>query len=311
MGPETGLENAVEALRVRIDELTTNWMISGLGDAPGEQLESLSAEAVRGGFEETARLAASLAESLTTKAGDVGALDEIFREGLNRLRLSLDAVEQAPEPEKARPAEKPAVSSSFAEDADLIRDFVMESREHLDSIEGRMLELEKDPSDAETLNSVFRTFHTIKGLAGFLEFGGIQGVSHQVETLLDMARNGKKAVDSSVVDVALESADYIKADLNRIEARLGGEDAGRQADNGALLQKIAKVIAGEAEAANAPILSSVSDAPTVSDDDDAMTGAPVATARQQPARAEAAKPADGGSVRVETAKLDRLLDMVG
>jgi len=37
----------------------------------------------------------------------------------------------------------------------------MESREHLDSIEGRMLELEKNPSEAETLNSVFRIFHTI------------------------------------------------------------------------------------------------------------------------------------------------------
>lgn len=305
MRPEMGLENAVEALRARIDELTTNWMISGSGEAPGEQLEAFAEHARRSGFEETARLAADLAESLTANAADGGAL-EALREGLGRLRLSLDSAEQTPEPEKNKEIGA-SVSSSFAEDADLIRDFVMESREHLDSIESRMLELEKNPSDAETLNSVFRTFHTIKGLAGFLEFDGIQSVAHQLETLLDLARNGKKVVDSAVVDVALESADYIKAELNRIEARLGGENEAQQADNGALLKKIAKVIAGGEEAAPAPAAQVVATpAPTVT-----VEGEAPASARQQPARAEAAKPVDGGSVRVETAKLDRLLDMVG
>ena len=312
MGPETGLENAVEALRARIDELTTNWMISGPGCAPGGHLESLAAEAARSGFEETARLAASLAESLAANA-DAGALDETLREGLDRLRLSLDPAEQTPAAEEARDADAPQASSSFAEDTELIRDFVMESREHLDSIEGRMLELEKNPSEAETLNSVFRTFHTIKGLAGFLEFGGIQSVAHQVETLLDLARNGKKMVDSSVVDAALESADYIKADLDRIEARLGGEDAGPQADNSALLEKIARVIAGEEEAAPAtPTPAPEVQAPaTPATSASTLEAETPASARQQPARAEAAKPSDGGSVRVETAKLDRLLDMVG
>src|SRR6185312_988169 len=87
---------------------------------------------------------------------------------------------------------------------------------------------------------------------------------------------------------------------DRIEARLGGEDAGPQADNTALLEKIAKVIAGEEQAAPAPAVPAV----TV----EAETSA---SARQQSARAEPAKPSDGGSVRVETAKLDRLLDMVG
>ncbi|MGH9586790.1 MAG: Hpt domain-containing protein, partial [Acidobacteriaceae bacterium] len=256
MRPETGLENGVEALRARIDELTTNWMIAGPGETPGEQLEAFAEEAGRSGFEETARLAAGLAESLTANAADAGALDETLRHGLNRLRLSLEQAEQTAEPGKARELQA-SVSSSFAEDTDLIRDFVMESREHLDSIESRMLELEKNPSDAETLNSVFRTFHTIKGLAGFLEFGGIQSVAHQLETLLDLARNGKKAVDSAVVDVALESADYIKADLNRIEVRLGGEDEGQQADNGALLKKIAKLIAGGDDAAPAPAIQTV------------------------------------------------------
>jgi len=90
-------------------------MIAGQGYAPGEHLESLAEEAGRSGFEETARLAVALAESLTASV-DAGALDETLREGLDRLRLSLDTVEQAPEEEAARQGEEPAVSSSFAED---------------------------------------------------------------------------------------------------------------------------------------------------------------------------------------------------
>ncbi|MGH9586196.1 MAG: chemotaxis protein CheA, partial [Acidobacteriaceae bacterium] len=102
-------------------------------------------------------------------------------------------------------------------------------------------------------------------------------------------------------------ADYIKANLNRIEARLGGGDEGQQADNGALLKKIAKVIAGGDDAAPASAIQAVAaPAPVVIGEPEAS-----AASRQQPARTEAAKPADGGSVRVETAKLDRLLDMVG
>ena len=84
----------------------------------------------------------------------------------------------------------------------------MEAREHLAMIEGQMLELEQDPGAMETLHSVFRTFHSIKGLAGFLEFHMIQEVAHEVETLLDLARNEKITVTSAVVDIVLEAADY-------------------------------------------------------------------------------------------------------
>ena len=62
----------------------------------------------------------------------------------------------------ARPA------NSLAQAPEIVRDFICEPREHLASIESRMLVLEQNPADMEALHSAFRGFHTIKGLAGLL-----------------------------------------------------------------------------------------------------------------------------------------------
>src|ERR1017187_1367195 len=101
-----------------------------------------------------------------------------------------------------------------------------------------MLELERDPESAEVLNAVFRTFHTIKGLAGFLEFTAILDLAHEVETLLDLARKGKVKISSPVVDVVLESADYLKSELNRIEGQVTAGISGPPADHRKLRDRI-------------------------------------------------------------------------
>ena len=64
----------------------------------------------------------------------------------------------------------------------MLSDFIVESREHLASIETRLLTLERNPRDSEALNAVFRGFHSIKGLAGFLELWEVQALAHEVET---------------------------------------------------------------------------------------------------------------------------------
>ena len=62
------------------------------------------------------------------------------------------------------------------------------------AIEAQVLTIERDPRDAEALNSVFRGFHTIKGLAGFLELWEVQKLAHEVETVLDRARNSQLTI---------------------------------------------------------------------------------------------------------------------
>lgn len=110
----------------------------------------------------------------------------------------------------------------FEEDAELLNDFVLEADEHLSSIEERILQLEKDPSLTDAIHAVFRSFHSIKGLAGFLGLGGVQAVAHEVETLLDHARNARVSVDSEIVDLVLEASEYLKEEVACVQAKLAG-----------------------------------------------------------------------------------------
>src|SRR3954453_2117001 len=71
-------------------------------------------------------------------------------------------------------AEEDSSAMSLADDPELIRDFVLESREHLESIESQVLTLDREGANMEAVHSVFRSFHTIKGIAGFLGFDVIQ-----------------------------------------------------------------------------------------------------------------------------------------
>jgi two-component system, chemotaxis family, sensor kinase CheA len=132
---------------------------------------------------------------------------------------------------------------NIAEDPELLGDFILESREHLSGIERNVLKLEQDAGDAEAIHASFRAFHTIKGLAGFLELGAVQEVAHEVETVLDLARNGKLVIDSSVIDRMLESKDYLILWLDQLDSMLR-EGTTRQGkavtapDNAALLVSI-------------------------------------------------------------------------
>jgi two-component system chemotaxis sensor kinase CheA len=326
MASETRLEQFADDLRERLDEMATRLMLAGANGVEPGDLASFATEAEKNGFIETALMARGLAASIQGKARDEEPRRQVLNEGLARLRL---LVEQESVVSK-KPADNlvsdsylpPATLTNFAEDKEFITDFLAEAREHLSLIESQMLELEKDPGVTEVLHCVFRTFHTIKGLAGFLEFDMIQGVSHQVETLLDLARDGKIAVSPSIVDVVLESADYLNGELNRIEVELAGAGTTQSADSRSLIRKIELVI-GTAAGIDATSSSIVHEIPQVIFGDGGAgsdsvaqeaSDAPVPNAtkaKEQVVTPEGAKSPDNSSVRVETAKLDQLLDMVG
>ena len=135
----------------------------------------------------------------------------------------------------------------------MIGDFILESREHLTQVEIQMMTLEKEPGDDEAINTVFRGFHTIKGLAGFLDFGDIREVAHETETLLDLARTQKLRITPSVVDIVLAAADFLKIWLKRLEMVLAGSDTGPAPEKLALLERIRRGALGEPDvAAGAP-----------------------------------------------------------
>jgi two-component system chemotaxis sensor kinase CheA len=96
------------------------------------------------------------------------------------------------------------------DDIPLVMDFITESSEHIESAESGLLELENDPKNEETLNLIFRSFHTIKGMAGFLSLNEIQSLAHASENLLDMARKGNLLLTGGYTDIVFESIDNLK-----------------------------------------------------------------------------------------------------
>ena len=137
--------------------------------------------------------------------------------------------------------ELPSQDRSLALDPELISDFIVESREHLVNIESQVLTLEREPFDSEALNAVFRGFHTIKGLAGFLELWEVQKLAHEVETVLDRARNSEWTINPAGIDVILESSDYLRRWLVHMEAGLHQEASEAPARDEALLARVTRL----------------------------------------------------------------------
>ena len=118
----------------------------------------------------------------------------------------------------------------FAEHgADFVEIMVSEAHEHLGTIEEKILLLEREPDDAELINEIFRAIHSIKGNAGFLGYGPLNRLSHETETVLDMARKGRLHIDHAVVNTLLEAADGLKALTHHLADALAAHTAGGEA----------------------------------------------------------------------------------
>ena len=96
------------------------------------------------------------------------------------------------------------------DDIPLLADFVVEAGEHIESAESALLDLENNPEDNELLNQIFRAFHTVKGLAGFLGLAQIGSLAHSAENLLDLARKGQLSLVGENVDAIFSSIDLLK-----------------------------------------------------------------------------------------------------
>lgn len=93
---------------------------------------------------------------------------------------------------------------------DVLEEFYQEADEHLGQIEAALLDLEADNDATEAIRTMFRSFHTIKGVAGFLDLGPIRYLAHEIETLLDLIRSDKLSFTNSIIDLVLESRDRLQ-----------------------------------------------------------------------------------------------------
>ncbi|CAN5552105.1 chemotaxis protein CheA [soil metagenome] len=295
---ETTVPTQPASLSDPIDTLSTRLILDGATGLASIDFELLGQTAQERGNDLVAAIARDLSRQVAeAPSGSLEDLTSVLSGGLTRMQALLKEPPLAVTADSIRADHSPKTASiqPLSADLDLIREFVTESLEHLSTIEGQVLILEKSSTAAETLNSIFRAFHTIKGLAGFLEFAAVQALAHEVETLLDLARTARLSVTSRVVDIVLESTDVLRQELHGIEIKLGGNIPPPSRINEALLAKIRRV-------SQEKIDQSV----------DSTGASSVVTTPPTERRVEAGRSSDSSSsVRIDTAKLDQLMDMVG
>ncbi|NBC39805.1 hypothetical protein GTZ93_08155 [Corallococcus exiguus] len=90
---------------------------------------------------------------------------------------------------------------------DVMREFLLESREHVQSIEATVLELEARPGSQPLLAQLFRALHTVKGTCGFLGFSRLEALMHAAEEMLGLARDRRLVLDRERVSTLLAAAD--------------------------------------------------------------------------------------------------------
>ncbi len=233
-------------------------------------------------------------------------------------------------------------------DAEIVKDFLIESYENLDRLDRDLVGLEKNPRDREALAGVFRTIHTIKGTCGFLGFSKLEKVAHVGENLLTRLRDGQLTLNPELTTALLSMVDAVRQMLKEIESTGsdGQVDYPELRENLTRLQQLPeetakhKVVAtgkGSPEAAVAPApVGDISTQAAVTvakvivkkqEDADVVRGSETST---EPASAQAAtravddgegqrnQPAQGAqtsasesTVRVNVGLLDKVMNLVG
>lgn len=193
---------------------------------------------------------------------------------------------------KVTSAEPDIELQTFVADPELAGMFVADALEHLGTIEQAILTLEASPADLELINDIFRPFHTIKGNAGVLGIASIEGFAHKLETLLDQARAGRHPMGPPEIDHVLKAVDLLTLIVKELPARAAGKPvtdvSARSRD---LMAGVDRLIAGGTVAVASPT--------------------PEPVARVAPPAPKVEWFDEHGTVKVDTRKLDMLVDMVG
>jgi len=99
---------------------------------------------------------------------------------------------------------------------EMLKDFVVEALDLATNVEEHLLRLERDPDNKETLNAVFRSFHTIKGGAGFMGLPALVAACHLTENLFDALRTGAAPVTPGAIEASLTASGFVADQLNEL-----------------------------------------------------------------------------------------------
>ncbi|MFH1081621.1 MAG: chemotaxis protein CheA [Pseudomonadota bacterium] len=218
------------------------------------------------------------------------------------------------------------------QDVSLVKDFISEGLEYIDEIEVNILNLEQNPDNKDTINTIFRPFHSIKGVASFLNLERIRDLAHNLENLLDKARNMELRITPPLIDVVLDGADALKAMILQLKDQIENLPVKPlDVDLSVLVQRIRAAEKSDKEALpNRKLGEILVDDGLVTEDDvnlaikaaqtppmkkigEVLIEERKVTPKQvsQALRKQTEQTTDASTLRVDVHKLDDLIDMVG
>ncbi|MNB64153.1 Chemotaxis protein CheA [compost metagenome] len=118
--------------------------------------------------------------------------------------------------------------------------FIDESNDHLQALNENMMSLEASPEDLSIVQVIFRSAHTLKGMAATMGFEDLASLTHQMENVLDLVRNEKLAMQDFIFDTLFKSLDALESMVQDIT---GGGDG--KADVGAIVASLQAIVRGE------------------------------------------------------------------
>jgi len=228
--------------------------------------------------------------------------------------------------------DEPIEKLANVQDESLLRDFITEGLEYIDEIEVNILNLEQSPEDKDYINTIFRPFHPIKGVASFLNLEKIRTLAHNLENLLDKARNGNIMVTPPLIDVILDGADALKTMIGQLRDQLENRpitpmkvdlvdlvDRVEKIDKGLEIEgkvkKLGDILVDEGAISRAELEKTLSEpgkAPEKKVGEVLIEEGKV-TPKQvsQALRKQTEQVTDMSTIRVDIRKLDDMIDMVG
>jgi two-component system, chemotaxis family, sensor kinase CheA len=225
-------EEELKTLLAEITELFEEFILQGAQKGQEERLEKVRKE-----------LAASLGEEASEESG---AAKEPEADG--ETETPEDAapdihLDEAPEGGGEAAAEEQggaadagqaqagpeAGSLVHVEDTEILFSFLLEAKDHLDDIEGRILELEQE-YDNQLVHDIFRSMHTIKGVSSFIGVEHVKVLSHKLETILNSMRNEELELDDEIIDILLAGSDALTKLVYDLDEQAQQFEKGKPAD---------------------------------------------------------------------------------
>jgi two-component system chemotaxis sensor kinase CheA len=301
----------IDSLRPVLEQIRQ--IITVADDAPARLLEQADNTA--------SEAAQAIQDILRKESQDTDSSIQIISEAIATLQKLTDEIRRGKDAGRAdpAPAEHPQDTDISPQPGDdvsdekpgFLRDFINEASEHIGAAEEALVKLENEPDNKDLINQLFCGVHMIKGLAGFLNLTQIYQLAHWTENLLGLANRGELKMTGGNIETVLESIDMMKKLLAGLENPTGKDEAvSEERCSSPLLEKL-KEATGNRDSASCAEASATDDNDRQTDKQKDKSSSAKDDSNKQQASAQTQILSADEKIKVSTARLDNLINMVG